>query len=69
MSLPVESARLFSRFEIVMTVEYGHEYQRNLVQYGSSRHRAECCNSCDDRYALLHSSGSNAESPLLNPDS
>lgn len=32
----VESvAATFSRFEIVMTVEYGQEYQRNLALYSS----------------------------------
>lgn len=32
----VESvAATFSRFEIVMTAEYGQEYQRNLAQYSS----------------------------------
>lgn len=32
----VESvAATFSRFEIVMTVEYGQEYQRNLTLYSS----------------------------------
>lgn len=58
----------FSLFEIVMTVEYGQEYQRNLVQYsseGGSGIEPECCNSCDDRYALLHSSGAPTNS--VNP--